>query len=68
MSRHRLSFRGQSHAIPATYALCTRCGALLQIAEWIDTECPGPDVATRQACGPDASSHEENGVNDQSGG
>jgi hypothetical protein len=47
-ARHSLTFRGQSHAIPAGYGWCTRCHRLLNITEWIDTPCPGRPEATEE--------------------
>lgn len=42
--RHTLTFRGENGAIPAGFGLCTRCGALLQIEAWLESECPGPTL------------------------
>lgn len=40
MRRHSLTFRGLDPRIPAACGLCRHCGALLEIEEWLTTECP----------------------------
>ena len=44
--RHALTFRGQDHAIPAGKGLCTRCGRLLDVEQWLAEACTqeGPHV------------------------
>jgi hypothetical protein len=44
--KHSLTFRGEDYEIPAGFGKCTRCGRLLQIEEWLETEC-GPTKEER---------------------
>jgi hypothetical protein len=48
MSRHFLTFRGEHQEIPLGHGLCTRCGRLLTLEQWLDTECEPQPAEARQ--------------------
>jgi len=35
------TFRGEDVAIPAGFGLCTKCGALLELEQWLEESCLG---------------------------
>lgn len=46
--KHALTFRGQDHEVPAGFGLCTRCGALMAIEEWLEQDCARGDAPDRR--------------------